>query len=172
MVHDLDIDEPPAKRIRFSFNLSKHRKPDRSIDLDPEQSQAPIPMPEDPGEMSSKDDGNHMSPWFDVLQLAQKNAPRVGNSRCPADSELFSMAKALLNDMVLESLFICRGTERFQVPVQAPASHACPLRRTICVHRQTNEVHDLGTEDWHCMTRAKRIRNCLPSKITITMFGS
>ena len=45
-----------------------------------------------------------MSPWFDVLQLAQKNAPRVGNSRCPADSELFSMAKALLNDMVLESL--------------------------------------------------------------------
>ena len=172
MVHDLDINEPPAKRIRFSFNLSKHRKPDRSIDLDPEQNQAPIPMPEDPGEMSSKDDGNHMSPWFDVLQLAQKNAPRVGNSRCPADSELFSMAKALLNDMVLESLFICRGTERFQVPVQAPASHACPLRRTICVHRQTNEVHDLGTEDWHCMTRAKRIRNCLPSKITITMFGS
>ena len=172
MVQDLDEDAPPAKRIRFSFDLTKRRKTENPIDLDSDQDINPELHVPDSGDVTSVEKNTHKSPWFDVLQLAQKNAPRVGNTRCSADSELFRRSQELLDDMRLESMFICRGTERFQVPIQAPASHACPLRRTICLHRQTNDVHDLGTEDWHRMTRAKRIRNCLPSKITLTMFGS
>lgn len=40
------------------------------------------------------------------------------------------------------------------------------------MRRHTNEIHDLGSEDWQNMTRAKHICSCIPSKLTLTMFGS
>ena len=42
----------------------------------------------------------------------------------------------------------------------------------IPFHRKTTEIHDLGFENWHNVIRAKRIRSSIPSKLTITMFGS
>ena len=92
--------------------------------------------------------------------------------QCASDSEIFLQVCQILPELQIESVFICRGTERFQVPILAPASRDCPIRHTICLHRHSNEIHDLGAENWHTMTRAKRIRNCVPSKMTITVFGT
>ena len=67
------------------------------------------------------------------FEEAQTFAPRVGNTRCPADSTAWSRAQATLEtSMKITDMFVCRGTERFQVPLQAPASHQFPLRYT-CV---------------------------------------
>lgn len=47
-----------------------------------------------------------------------------------------------------------------------------PIRRTICIHRKTGEIHDLGNANWHNLTRHQRVRKSMPSKLTITIFGS
>ena len=180
-VNDIDSEEPPAKRARFSFSLAKRRKLEQPIDLDPTVPDVRFPRVEpdnkpemfresNPNESEKSQESQH--PWFAVMQLAQSIAPRVGNTRCSADSEAFQKAQELLPNMQVESMFVCRGTERYQVPVLAPASHDCPIRHTICWHRHDNQIHDLGPEDWHSLTRARRIRSCLPSRLTITIFGS
>jgi hypothetical protein len=180
-VNDIDSEEPPAKRARFSFSLAKRRKLEQPIDLDPNVPDVRFPRvePDNKPEMFRESNSNESEksqesqhPWFAVMQLAQSIAPRVGNTRCSADSEAFQKAQELLPNMQVESMFVCRGTERYQVPVLAPASHDCPIRHTICWHRHDNQIHDLGPEDWHSMTRARRIRSCLPSRLTITIFGS
>ena len=107
-----------------------------------------------------------------MFEEAQTFAPRVGNTQCPADSTAWSRAQAILEtSMKITDMFVCRGTERFQVPLQAPASHQFPLRYTVCLHRETSAIHDLGLENWHESTRAQRIRKCVPCKLIITMFG-
>ena len=70
-------------------------------------------------------------PWQEIVRQASQVAPRVGDTRYSADSEVFVFARQMLPHMHLESLFVCRGTERFQVPLHAPASHECPIRHTI-----------------------------------------
>ena len=72
--------------------------------------------------------------------------------------------------MKLEELFVCRGTERLQVPVQAPASSEFPLRKTVSQHCQSGEICEPPNENWHILTRAKRIRNHVPSKLNVDSF--
>lgn len=180
-LNDLDSEEPPTKRARFSFNLAKRRKFNNPVDLDPTSDTIEEPNVE-PKLAPSSHEGSpekkvqnvseDQHPWSAVMQLAQSLAPRVGNTRCSADSEAFQKAQELVPNLHLESMFVCRGTERYQVPVLAPASHTCPIRHTICWHRHENQIHDLGSEDWHNLTRAKRIRSCIPSRLTVTLFGS
>ena len=69
-------------------------------------------------------------------------------------------------------MFVCRGTERYQVPLLAPPSHQFSLRYTVSLYQETSKIHDLGLENWHACTRAQRIRKSIPSHLTITMFGS
>ena len=174
-----DENEPPAKRFKFLANPHKRRKPNEPLDLetpptsdDASGSNRHPPdtaivgseasaVPEQTGVQSP---AGESQPWQLVMQLAQSAAPRVGNMRCDADSEIFSQVCQLVPQIQVESIFICRGTERFQVPIHAPASHGCPIRYTVCLHRHTNQIHDLGPENWHNMTRARRIRNCIPAR--------
>ena len=86
-------------------------------------------------------------------------------------SELFQKFQELVPDMKLEELFVCRGAERLQVPVQAPASSEFPLRKTVSQHCQSGEICEAPNENWQNLTRAKRIRNHVPSKLTLTEFG-
>ena len=182
-----DENEPPAKRFKFLANPHKRRKPNEPFDLEvplsSDDNSGPNNHPPDvaivgseasavPVQAGGPPPAGESQPWQLVMQLAQSAAPRVGNMRCDADSEIFSKVCQLVPQIQVESIFICRGTERFQVPIHAPASHGCPIRHTVCLHRHTNQIHDLGPENWHNMTRARRIRNCIPSKMTITVFGN
>ena len=172
------VDERPSKRLRSNLTGFKRQK----IDHDHESSSTALPIDLDdldmPGvnpnqvEPSGSELSDRAKSWKAVLLLAQRSAPRVGNHRCSADSEVWIKAQELLKDQCqVADMFVCRGTERFQIPLTAPKSSECPLRYTICLHRKSGEVHDLGLEDWHRLTRAQRIRKCIPSRLTLTIFG-
>lgn len=75
-------------------------------------------------------------------------------------------------EICVESLFVCRGKERLQVLVGSPVSHQFPLRKTTSTHRQTGEIHSADIEDWHNMTRSRRIRAHVPRKLMLTAFGT
>jgi hypothetical protein len=188
MVFDDENEERPKKRFRTTGRESRKRK-SSPIDSEPivaddkldnlpvgecETSDHPqrdpnpdVSRPEVPPAACSSSER-----WQAVFEEAQTFAPRVGNTRCPADSTAWSRAQSILEtSMKITDMFVCRGTERFQVPLQAPASHQFPLRYTVCLHRETSAIHDLGLENWHESARAQRIRKCVPCKLTITMFG-
>ena len=149
--------EPNTLPVR-EYDASDHPQRDPNPD---------VPKPEVPPSACSSSER-----WQAVFEEAQTFAPRVGNTRCPADSTAWSHAQTILETtMKITDMFVCRGTERFQVPLQAPASHQFPLRYTVCLHRETSAIHDLGLENWHESTRAQRIRKCIPCKLIITMFG-
>ena len=110
--------------------------------------------------------------WDMIFNLAQQTAPRVGNLKVDVSSDLFAEFQKMIPDMCIENLFVCRGTERLQVPVGAPVSHQFPLRKTVSIHRQTGDIHQTDIENWHSMTRSQRIRAHVPSKLMITAFGT
>ena len=184
--HNGDDSEPPSKRLRFSSGVHKRQKVDKGpsdrtlSDTTPSVPEAPV-ISEDPNlsersapeiNLPSEPPRSETDPWSAVLMEANNLAPRVGNTKCEAGSQIAQMAQRLIPDLLIHALFVCRGTERLQVPLLAPSSKDYPIRRTICTHRQTGEIHDLGNEDWHSLTRAQRIRKGIPSKITLTIFGS
>lgn len=171
--HD-DEDERPPKRFRFSADPNKRFKPNPTIEEQPEKESSEglkeeKAEPVHPDVEPKPDDGVS---WPGIFELATQLAPRVGNQNMDRNSEVFQMFQKLVCDLKLESLFVCRGTERLQVPLQAPASSEFPLRKTVSLHRQTGEICETPVENWHNLTRARRIRNHVPSKLMLTAFGS
>ena len=175
--HD-EEDENPPKRLRFSKNPNKRL---RTIDLDEDKSDkgdnSEVPessthgnVSSDPRNVEAKRDEE--TSWPRIFELADRAAPRVGNLKLNKDSEIFQRCQELVPDMKLEGLFVCRGTERLQVPVLAPASSEYPLRKTISQHRQSGEICETSIENWHNLTRLRRIRNHVPSKLMLTAFGT
>ena len=67
---------------------------------------------------------------------------------------------------------MCRGTERFQLPLDLPDRNHNNIRHTVSIHRSTGSIHDFGFEDWLVLKRAQRIRAAVPSKLMITSFGT
>lgn len=80
LVHE---DEPPTKKIKTEPN--KRRRIQEKISEGHEDSPAPPPV------AKSADDAE-VDEWQAVLDLADQFAPRVGNVRCSADSELWIRA--------------------------------------------------------------------------------
>ena len=173
-------DESPPKKLRFSHNLHKRARLDDSsrnsdpIDLDadeltapgtssaePDPNQAPASVGRSPGSEAS---------WNLILSMADRCAPRVGNIRYGADSEITQHMQRLVPGMHIQYVFVCRGTERFQLPSQATTDF--PIRYTVCQHRHTGAVHDFGLENWVELKRSLRIRASVPSKICVTAFGT
>ena len=194
--HDSE-DERPPKRLRFTGEPNKRFRlrapPSGTIELDPEPTSVEnernqdhpdnghpesLNMPDDsvePAGVSARSNLPEVEQsvsWPSIFNLADRIAPRVGNLKIEVSSELFREFQKMLPTLCVESLFVCRGTERLQVPVGAPVSHQFPLRKTISMHRQTGEIHETDIEDWHKMTRSRRIRSHVPSKIMLTAFGT
>ena len=184
--HNDEETEPPPKRPRFSTGVFKKQKTEHVSDdrtlpnADPNASEATA-VPENPNSSGSnaasaalptESARSTTDQWSTVMVEANNLAPRVGNSKYEASSQFAQMAQRCVPDLCIQSLFVCRGTERFQAPLLAPPSRDFPIRRTISTHRQTGEISDSGNEEWHNLTRSQRIRKSIPSKLTITMFGS
>lgn len=174
-----------AKRVRLSSGILKraktsHGSNDGTLPVTTPASESPeAPKDPNPSENNLPDAASpsepsrpETDPWSRVMVEANNLAPRVGNTLCDPNSQIFQMAQRLVPDLCIQSMFVCRGTDRLQVPILAPTSKEFPIRRTICTHRKTSEIHDLGSEDWHNLTRNQRIRKSVPSRLTITIFGS
>ncbi len=78
--------------------------------------------------------------------------------------------QCLVPGMHIQCVFVCRGTERFQLPSQVTSEF--PLRYTVCLNRHTGAIHDFGAENWTELTRSRRIRASIPSKVCLTAFGT
>ena len=152
------ISEPnPSKLGRFATGLHKRRRMCHS------------PMVESPDVSSTE--VPHDSLWYEVFKMANRITPRVGNQRHLPETDFYQLVSGLLpSDTRIHGLFTCRGTDRYQVPLNAPSSHEAPWRHTICMNRQSGKIHDFQPEHWHPMTRAQRIRKCMASRMTLTMF--
>lgn len=139
----------------------------------PPQTEIPNGPPEiDVSGSNEASEADKAASWDMIFNLATQTAPRVGNLKVDVSSDLFIEFQKMIPDMCIESLFVCRGSERLQVPVGSPVSHQFPLRKTISIHRQTGDIHQTDIENWHNMTRSQRIRAHVPSKLMITAFGT
>ena len=111
--------------------------------------------------------------WHEAFRMAHRLAPRVGNKKFEEPTDLFTFVQRLLQDqLVVQCVFVCRGTDRLQVPLAAPVSKDAPWRHTLSIHRESGKLHDLGCHRWHVLTRQQRIAKSVPSKLTLTIFGS
>ncbi len=175
---------PPAKKVRFSTSSQKRFRanPDTSVKPEdlatgsndkPEESLPEFPEAEDlnPASAISKLESVAPAPepspsterWREALRLADLAAPRVGNVKIPEDSALIGIIQSLVPDIQVTEVFVCRGTERFQVPVNLRNFEQSPIRHTVCLHRSQNTIHDLGIENWVNLKRLQRIRSSIPS---------
>ena len=183
---------PPAKKIRVSTTSQKRLRanPDNPVDPEdlatesndkPEESLPEFPEAEDPNPASGISQLESVAPalepspsteqWREAFRLADLAAPRVGNVKIPEDSPLMGIIQSLVPNIQVNDVFVCRGTERFQVPVNLRSFEQSPIRHTVCLHRSDNTIHDLGTENWVNLKRLQRIRSSIPSKLCITTFG-
>ncbi len=119
----------------------------------------------------SRSDPPSSERWRDVFRMADGLAPRVGNHRLTLSDALTQQVQALISDLQIECIFISRGTQRFQVPLNIPEPRLNTHRFTVCMHRHTLEIHEFGSENWISLKRAQRIRQCMPCKLMITAFG-
>lgn len=191
-------DEPPTKRVRFSSSPAKRIRLNSTEDKDPKPTIGDTHEPEVPdfknqpldpnlvdkelGEPLSASAGSRdavnsepssMSErWKEAFRMAHVIAPRVGNHLVDDSSLLIGLVQSCISDMTVQKVFVCRGTERLQLPLSAVNSPDCHLRHTACMHRNNGEVHIIDTEDWTQLKRLQRIRNTIPSKLTITSFGT
>eukprot|EP00435_Cladocopium_sp_Y103_P040825 s2199_g11.t1 len=111
-------------------------------------------------------------PWKEVFDMMENLAPRVGNSRVAMSHAVAPLVQQLVPALQVHVIYVCRDTERFQVPLDLPDRENNAMRHTICLHRNTGQVHDLGCENWYTLKRSQRIRNAMPSKLMITCFGT
>ena len=123
-------------------------------------------VPNRPGPSRSNEDL-----WKPIFQELDRLAPRVGNLRIDNQLPIVKQIQEMIPKMLIHASFVCRGTERCQIPVGIPEPSMNNQRHTICLHRTTGEIHDLGMEEWTKLKRSQRIRPAVPSKLMITMFG-
>lgn len=189
-VNEPHDDESPNKRPRFQHNPAKRFKVDHlspgRIDLgDLEEkpvNESAVPNPADVPNLTgnspvavpslSLEPSTSSERWREAFRLANQIAPRVGNTKVDVESNLFGIIQSLVPEITIQQSFVCRGTERFQVPILMTEGSQCPMRHTVCLHRSHDTIHDLGSENWFNLRRLQRIRASVPSKLTITSFGT
>ena len=82
--------------------------------------------------------------WRAIFQSLEVIAPRVGNFLVDASHAVFAQVQALVPLINLQVIFVCRGTERMQLPLNLPDRQVNTMRHTVSLHRNTGEIHDFG----------------------------
>ena len=85
--------------------------------------------------------------WRAIFQSLEVIAPRVGNFLVDASHAVFAQVQALVPLINLQVIFVCRGTERMQLPLNLPDRQVNTMRHTVSLHRNTGEIHDFGSEE-------------------------
>ena len=104
--------------------------------------------------------------WKDVFKAMESLAPRVGNCLISMSHDMAHQVQNSCSASNASSghLYVCRGTERFQLPLSIPDRDRNRIRYTVRLHRSSGTVHDFGCEDSFALRRN-------PSKLMITSFG-
>ena len=86
--------------------------------------------------------------WKRIFQEANRMAPRVGNRSIEYQDITFISLREIVPGIDWTHMYVCRGTERFQVPTGAPSGKEASVRQTWCVHRHKLQMLDMGRDDW------------------------
>ncbi len=176
-------DSPPLKKVRISHNSQKRFRPNLETSEDlatgstdkPDDHMTELPEAEDPNPASgfsqlepvavNPEPSPSTDRWREAFRLADLAAPRVGNVKIPPESTLLGIVQSLVPEIQITEVFVCRGTERFQLPISLSDPAQAPIRHTVCLHRNHNTIHDLGSENWFELRRLQRTRHSIPSKL-------
>ena len=131
----------------------------------------PVASPNLPKPALVRDHSPESELWQEIFRTMETMAPRVANLQVDMSHAVAQQVQQLVPTMQVHVILVCRGTERYQLPLLLSERHVNIMRHTVCMHRTTGEIHDLGCEDWYALKRQQRIRPAMPSKLMITSFG-
>lgn len=161
-------DEPPSKKPRLDPNISKRARITVDPDLTGQGVSSTGSSPSIAGVIVPDE-----SLWHEAFRMANLQTPRVGNAKFDTSTDLATLVQGIYQDgFQVHCLFSCRGTDRLQIPLNAPPSQESPWRHVLSIHRESGKLHDLGHQRWHSLTRIQRIAKSIPSRLTLTIFGS
>ena len=163
-----------ARRVATNRSDSEPRDSSRRVSVrHPEPigaSDSSIPGPN--SGMAESSASSSSERWRNVFRTAEELAPRVGNRKFLVPERIVQQVQDLISDLKISCVFICRGTERFQIPFGIPDPQLNTHRYTVALHRHSNVIQDFGSEQWNSLTRRRRIRQCMPCKLMLTAFGT
>ena len=183
--HAIDLDDHQPKSndpdLRPSSQEPEPSSSSPSVSAAPNKEPMPVRTPAKPAVLPAvlpSHENSVASPkpaevaWRTIFQDLDKLAPRVCNLRLDASHAVFPQIQGLVPQMTLHVRFVCRGTERMQLPISLHDRHVNIVRHTVSLHRTTGEMLDFGCEEWVTLKRSLRLRNAVPSKLMITSFGT
>lgn len=88
------------------------------------------------------------------------------------ESMCFSWAQEFC-DFRLIHAEVCRGTERLRIPKSGTPLDGLDLRKTFSLGRNSGKTEQVGdVEEWQKLPQRQRIRIGIPSRLTLTLFGT
>jgi hypothetical protein len=92
--------------------------------------------------------------WQIAMQLADKSTQQL----CPHHR--------------IHHIVLCRGTERYVGPNKSMLPGVAPVRRPICIRRQSTEIHVDDWETWENLSHRKLRRPAVPARVSMTIFAA
>ena len=101
-----------------------------------------------------------------------KLAPRVGSIVLGPETAVFKQAQGFCTFRLVHAE-VCRGTERLRIPKASTPLEDLVFRKTFSLRRSSGNIEQVGEEEeWQKLPQRQRIRKGIPSKITLTLFGT
>ena len=184
ILEECRIREPPVVLFENPHDVFAVDQKHESPDLAPEDSQSqkrrrygikgPPRGPDAESAGSPPRAGYGKSPtWEGVIKGLSSALPRVGNLVLKGDDPQCADFHALVPELQVKLVLLCRGTERYRVPGNLAGPNEMPWRKTVIVDRTSGRVVDLGPpENWWCLSRIKQTRKAGPARISVTVFGT
>eukprot|EP00435_Cladocopium_sp_Y103_P001498 s4960_g1.t1 len=109
--------------------------------------------------------------WRDVMDLADRMAPRVG-TQVIDQGELIDVAQQLSPQHHIQHVVLCRGTDRYVGPNKVVLPGFAPLRKQICIRRHSEDIHEDQWEAWENLSQRGLRRKGQPARVSMTVFAS
>ena len=109
--------------------------------------------------------------WQTVMRLADQTAPRVG-THVVDQGEIIQQIQHLCPEYVIKHVVLCRGTDRYVGPNRPMLPQTAPLRRQICIRRQTQDIHVDPWEAWEALSKRNLRKKGVPARVSLTVFAA
>ena len=144
-----NIDDRPTKRARTE---EETREPDTDMQETPDTS-------------------SNTADWKPVFDLLKQELPKSGlRTWTNPFHEVFRCVQQNMPDHSIGAIKAGKGLDKY-ITGEHTWDSSLPIRRTISLRRFTNEIEDLGSENWGELSRAQQHRRAVPSHILLCIFS-
>ena len=109
--------------------------------------------------------------WQTVMRLADQTAPRVG-THVVDQGEIIQQIQHICPEYLIKHVVLCRGTDRYVGPNRPMLPQTAPLRRQICIRRQTQDIHVDPWEAWEALSKRNLRKKGVPARVSLTVFAA